>query len=165
MTCVALLGMGLRVYGVTLVTKSVVPVPPKDAHAFLATPVNWPKVVLSSHAVSGTADLTRPIAVGEVVDEIFGAPPILPLRVSWTCAEADCDRGVLKFVSPEGLAGVARNCEMSFTITTAEQTSADVVLTMSYEPVSPIARLATPLLALDNALALKLALPGAVRGT
>ena len=45
--------------------------------------------------------------VGDTVDEIFGAPPVLPLQVSWTCTLSDVDAGLLRFSSPDGLDGVA----------------------------------------------------------
>lgn len=91
------------------------------------------------------------------MDEIFGAPPVLPLSVSWTCAESDPGRGVLRFVAPEGLSGVASDCEMAFAIDGTDS-GCDVTLKMSYQPVSPLATVAAPVLAADNALALRVLL-------
>ena len=88
--------------------------PAAVVHDFLATPANWPSIVLSSWSVEG--DVSSPAEVGSSVDEIFGAPPVLPLRVSWSCASTDRDRGALKFVSEDGLPGVASNCVMEFAV-------------------------------------------------
>ena len=97
----------------------------------------------------------KPLPVGSSVDEIFGLPPILPLEVSWTCT---ADGNPLIFNAPEGLAGIAENCCMEFTAT-PDGSSTNIELVMSYDPVSPLADIASPILAIDNAIALKLTLP------
>ena len=147
---------------IRLVTIASLPdVPPARATAFLQTPANWPKVVLSSQAVKGVdgVDVTAPLPPGASVDEVFGAPPVLPLSVRWTCTEAVSGERLV-FSSPDGLAGVATACKMEFSVAPLASSGGGctVELAMSYEPVSPIAALATPLLAADNALALKVLL-------
>ena len=148
----------------TLSTRTVVPssTAPAALHDFLATPTNWPKIVLSSWSVEGASvDEDRPLAEGESVDEIFGAPPVLPLSVRWTCEQSDKERGILKFKSPAGLEGVASDCKMEFEITPGADGTA-LELLMSYEPVSPLAVVASPVLVADNAFALKVLLPRAL---
>jgi len=94
------------------------------------------------------------------VSEVFGLPPLFPLRVQWTCVEACQESGSLAFSSPAGVAGIATDCQMVFVIApTADGGGSQLELTMSYEPSSPLASLALPVLSLDNAIALKLLLP------
>ena len=65
----------------TLTTRSRVPnATPEDLQQFLATPANWPRIVLSSVGVEG-ASTAAPLRPGAEVDELFGLPPVLPLRV------------------------------------------------------------------------------------
>lgn len=140
---------------------------------FLATPANWPRIVASSWAVEGDA-VGKPMRRGARVDEIFGAPPILPLRVAWQCERMDAARGELDVRSSAGLAGVAEDCRMRFVVQPtpaavmragnvgAAQPGATVDLRMSYTPTSPLAVLAIPILAADNWLALNVLLPMAV---
>lgn len=139
----------------TLTTQSVVPVNQEALHDFLATPANWPKVVLSSCSVDGK-HTEQPCTPGVVVEEVFGLPPLLPLSVQWTCVESDKTRGVLIFESASGLEGVAQNCKMQFQIDEGRDArSSEVTLDMSYDATSPLAVIAAPVLSLDNALALK----------
>lgn len=147
----------------TISTRVNIPkVEPGLLHDFLATPANWPKIVLSSWSVEGE-HTDVPCVVGSQVDEIFGLPPVLPLRVRWTCMTSDRDLGALVFESQDGLRGVASNCKMSFAITKEEAGSTtEVELTMCYDPASPLAIAALPVLMLDNAIALMIQLPRAV---
>ena len=146
---------------VRLVTTTSLPdISPERAIRFLSIPSNWPSIVLSSWAVRGT-DIDRPLAPGEVVDEIFGLPPLLPLEVSWTCTSIGESTAV--FDSPSGLAGVAENCQMDFVAEKDGAGGSLLRLAMSYEPLSPLANAAVPLLTLDNAIALKLLLPARLR--
>ena len=151
--------------GLRLVTTATVPASAARVISFLATPTNWPSVVLSSHSVEGVdgAAIGAPLKVGDAVDEIFGAPPLLPLRVRWTCTRADAEEGRLTFASPTGLSGVASQCAMDFTVAADGEGQSSVELAMEYEPLNPIARLATPLLAMDNFLALKVLLGRAMK--
>ena len=64
-------------------------------------------------ASAGSAALDEPLGVGERVTEVFGAPPLLPLRVTWTCVLAE-PPARLEFQSEDGLDGIARNCCMRF---------------------------------------------------
>mmetsp|Transcript_31041 Transcript_31041/g.51895 ORF Transcript_31041/g.51895 Transcript_31041/m.51895 type:complete len:422 (+) Transcript_31041:46-1311(+) len=164
----------------------------RQLHDFLATPTNWPRIVASSHSVRAPprADtrfrgvqprrqqklneenesnllLAVPMDKGAKVDEIFGLPPILPLSVRWECVENTYP--CLKFESAEGLNGIASNCTMTFMIRTEplngkeEHSRAKVDFKMTYIPSSAIAVLATPILALDNTLAIKVLLHRALR--
>ena len=164
LVCFALVG---RVAALRLVTTAQLPgVPPSQATDFLATPANWPKVVLSSHSVKGVGgvDVMQPLQPGGEVDEIFGLPPILPLRVRWTCTAAERGRS-LTFASPTGLEGIATNCGMAFEVASDGAGGSAVELAMTYDPSSPLARLAAPVLVVDNALALKFLLQRSMRGT
>lgn len=142
-------------------TRGRVPgVSPRDLHNFLATADNWPRIVASSWAVEGASN--RPLVQGDVVDEIFGLPPVLPLRVKWTCEKANSEYGLLDVFSASGLSGVAINARMLFMVAADDSGGSIVDLEMSFEPISPIAMLALPILQLDNALALKVLLPRAL---
>ena len=158
-------------HGLTLRTATSLPAPytPARVANFLATPARWPEIVLSSHSVEASGAIESPLGVGDSVDEIFGAPPLLPLAVRWTCTTFDVgdDGGTLAFESPAGLAvgglGVAEACSMRFTLERGAGGGCDLELAMGFAPVSPIARLAAPVLVADNALALKVLLPRALR--
>ena len=99
---------------------------------------------------------------------IFGIGKQQPQSSSATSSNP----GRLEFLSPEGLEGVAQNCEMIFSV--QEETSdsnnsnskskgTEVSLDMKYEPASILAILAVPILTIDNAVALKFLLPAAMR--
>lgn len=148
---------------IRLTTTSRLNVAPKDVFDFVATPQNWPTFVLSSFAVDGSG-CGEALPVGGQVDEIFGLPPLMPLRVQWTCVDADAPRdgnpdGRLTFSSPAGLDGVASDCFMRFVFASDNEGGTELELEMEYAPTSPLATLATPALVLDNALALKVLLP------
>ena len=230
---------------VSVTTDTILPdQSPTDVQQFLASPGNWPKIVTSSVGVSSprsssnnnnknkiknnnNVDLSRPLPVGQQVDEIFGLPPIVRLSVQWTCtksvlpaktrgstssiapppgkelmkkdrlggilggiegmkriaslpqsekADSLSAAGRLEFFSPEGLKGVARECEMIFdilpettttttttTVTASNNKGTKVSLEMKYKPQSILAWLAVPILTLDNAIALQFLLPAAMR--
>ncbi|CAM9510288.1 unnamed protein product [Heterosigma akashiwo] len=133
-----------------------------EVQNFIATTSNWPKIVLSSVAVEGS-NCDKPLKRGETVKEVFGFPPIIPLDVEWKCVENDLSTGTLNVFSEQGLAGVASNCRMLFDIQPYEGTGCTVDLEMSYEPQSPLAVLAQPVLSVDNAFALKVLLPAAIQ--
>ena len=175
----------------------------QEVFHFLATPTHWPSIVASSHSVQKSSikhkmnhnnDIDRPFQVGDHVDEIFGLPPLLPLRVTWECivsemelesASASASIGRLEFVSPEGVPPLATNCRMKFQISSSSISSSSqssvksnvnvdanvdanvnvkVDLTMEYEALNPIVMFAaTPLLNVDNSLALKVLLPLAMK--
>jgi hypothetical protein len=142
----------------TLTTRSRIPnTTPRDLQRFLATPANWPRIVLSSIGVEG-ASTTSPLRPGAEVDELFGLPPVLPLRVTWRCEAADATS--LDVRSADGLDGVATECRMAFAIE-ADGDGSIVDLAMSYEPASPLALLGAPVLVVDNWLALNVLLPRA----
>ena len=145
----------------TLTTRSRIPnARPQQLQQFLATPANWPRIVLSSVGVEG-ASTAAPLRPGAEVDELFGLPPILPLRVKWRCEDASSN--TLDVRSSDGLAGVATDCRMDFAIE-ADDDASVVDLAMSYEPASPLALLAAPVLIVDNWLALNVLLPNAFSG-
>ena len=146
----------------TLTTRSRVPnSTPQELQQFLATPANWPRIVLSSVGVEG-ASTAAPLRPGAEVDELFGLPPVLPLRVKWRCEAAGAS--TLDVRSADGLAGVATDCRMDFSIE-ADGDASVVDLAMSYEPASPLAVLAAPVLIVDNWLALNVLLPRAFSGS
>ena len=146
----------------TLTTRSRIPnATPQELQQFLATPANWPRIVLSSVGVEGAAT-AAPLRPGAEVDELFGLPPILPLRVKSRCEDASSN--TLDVRSSDGLAGVATDCRMDFAIE-ADGDASVVNLAMSYEPASPLALLAAPVLIVDNWLALNVLLPRAFSGS
>uniref|UniRef100_A0A7S1DB23 Uncharacterized protein n=1 Tax=Cyclophora tenuis TaxID=216820 RepID=A0A7S1DB23_CYCTE len=130
----------------------------QELQDFLATPTNWPRIVASSHSVERVSNqVDTPLLPGEQVKEIFGFPPLLPLSVCWTCERNDDE--LLEFLAPEGLENVARNCRMVFNFQEEQTKAVMVTLTMEFDPLSPIAIAALPLLTADNGIAMKLMLP------
>jgi hypothetical protein len=145
---------------VSLRTSTRIPgITKEEALDFLATARNWPEIVLSSWDVKGCID--KPLRKGDIVEEIFGLPPILPLSVAWTCVQVDRKAGILDVRSPEGVPGVASDCRMLFNVQ-EENGSVRVDLCMEYQPRNLIGNLAIPVLTLDNTLAVKILLPNAI---
>jgi len=130
-----------------------------DANAlldFLGRPVHWPQIVASSNKVeSNSINVEDAMKPGQSVDEVFG---LGLLSVRWTCTESGPGRFVVQ--SPSGVPGIAKDCSMTFDI--ADNT-AD--FTMGYVPESPLAYLATPILVVDNWLALNVLLPASLDST
>lgn len=142
---------------IQLSTRTSIPnVTPERLNDFLATPANWPRIVLSSWSVDGER-IETPFSTGDVVDE-FLTPPVW--RVRWTCTDRSAESLIFE---SEGLDGVASDCKMAFSFAEVSGGGAEVELEMSYAPTSPIATLATPILAIDNAIAVKLLLPRALQ--
>lgn len=148
---------------------------------FLARPIHWPEIVASSNRVdvvdnnssrskssrgsrsssdSKDWDPSLPLRPGSSVQEYFG---LNLLSVDWTCTENKPGRLIVK--SPKGLVGIADSCVMDFSIKEATGTISQttVVLTMEYNPLSPVALLATPALVADNWIALNVLLPAAIK--
>jgi hypothetical protein len=163
---------------ISLSTKSKLPqTPPDELFQFLASPANWPKIVASSSSVESppngkkknVVDLTQPLPQGQSVNEIFGLPPLFPLSVTWQCVKSipptNTRIGRLEFYSIDGVPGIATRCKMNFDIdSTTNERGSNLSLEMEYEPQSPLAVLATPILTVDNALALKVLLPSVLLG-
>ena len=132
MRAVVALSLVAAARGVALRTRARVPnCTPNNLHAFLATPRNWPDIVLSSVGVEGAA-ADAPLKRDGVVDELFGLPPVLPLRVAWRCEATDPNRGLLDVRSADGLAGVAKDCRMLFDVSADGDDASVVELEMSY---------------------------------
>lgn len=137
----------------------------KELQDFLATPTNWPNIVLSSHSVKcpSTKDnrVNVPLQVGDYVEEVFGLPPLLPLSVIWKCVESR--DGYLEFYSKNGVPNLAYECKMIFNIQQDKDDSVVVDLTMEFEQKNPLIPFAIPILSLDNNLALNVLLPIAIK--
>jgi hypothetical protein len=130
-----------------------------DLQDFLSRPIHWPDIVASSNSVSSTrGNVKEPLQAGSSVQEYFG---LNLLSVTWTCTRNE--PGTLMVESPDGLPGIAKQCQMKFDISTTSDDTAKVVLTMGYDPVSPIALAATPVLMLDNWMVLQVLLPLALK--
>jgi len=127
----------------------------RDLQDFLSRPANWPGIVASSNRVENK-DPSLPLKKGMQVKEYFGANL---LSVDWTCRESQPGQ-TLVVESPNGLPGIADKCAMRFKIQDNQ-----VQLEMEYNPLSPIALLATPVLVVDNWIALNVLLPAAVDPT
>ena len=122
---------------------------------FLARPVHWPQIVASSDRVQSSSskyDVTLPMKPGKTVLEYFG---LGLLSVEWICRQSK--PGTFLVESPKGVPGIAKDCSMDFDIQDDQ-----VTLTMGYTPESPIAILGTPVLVVDNWIALNVLLPAAV---
>mmetsp|Transcript_7754 Transcript_7754/g.10169 ORF Transcript_7754/g.10169 Transcript_7754/m.10169 type:complete len:280 (-) Transcript_7754:239-1078(-) len=118
---------------------------------FLSRPGNWPDIVASSNRVENK-NPSLPLREGMRVKEYFG---LNTLSVEWICRE---DKpGVFVVESPGGVEGIADQCFMRFNVKDNQ-----VQLQMEYNPLSLIALLATPVLIVDNWIALNVLLPAAV---
>lgn len=158
-----------------LTSSSTIPyLSPTNLHNFLATPTNWPQIVLSSHSVKCPSFTNNrvdiPLREGDYVEEIFGLPPLLPLSVVWECVSSDVDDGLLEFYSKDGVPGFASECKMIFNIQQIQHdgqeelgdtTCCVVKLIMEFEMTNPLIPLAVPFLSIDNNLALNVLLPRA----
>jgi hypothetical protein len=139
---------------------------PDQVYDFLGIPANWPRIVLSSSDVKGVNLDVNKLAKASsksTIEEFFG-----PLSVTWNCVQATNGNryksgAKLGFVSPEGVRGLVSDCSMSFEMNEGKGGTTDVELTMEYEPQNVLGLLAIPILTVDNAIALKLALPNAIR--
>jgi hypothetical protein len=87
-----------------------------------------------------------------VVQEYFG---LGLLSVEWTCRQST--KGTFVVELPNGVPGIAIDCSTSFDFQDNQ-----ITLTMGYTPVSPLAIFATPVLIVDNWIALNILLPAAV---
>lgn len=146
---------------IQLTTRAKIPfLSATELQDFLARPIHWPQIVASSDGVSCKNDKDDdprlPLTPGKSVDEMFG---LGLLSVTWTCTQSK-PGSLLEVKSPEGVPGIAKDCSMRFDIQENQ-----VILTMGYEPVSPLALLATPVLVVDNWIALNVLLPAAVDPT
>ena len=87
----------------SLRTKAIIPTNKDAVHDYLATADNWPSIVLSSFAVNGK-NTNQPMKKGDVIEEVFGLPPLLPLAVEWKTIDINKKKGVIEVVSPSGIA-------------------------------------------------------------
>eukprot|EP00977_Amphora_coffeiformis_P013970 scaffold3821_cov173-Amphora_coffeaeformis.AAC.9 len=139
------------IFALQLTTTARSRLPAVELHDFLARPIHWPQIVASSDSVSSDdQDPSLPLRPGKSVDEFFG---VGLLSVKWTCKQSKTG-SLLVVESAHGIPGIAKDCSMRFDVQDDE-----VTLTMGYEPVSPLAILATPVLIVDNGIALNLLLP------
>ena len=79
-----------------------------EAFDLVATPTNWADLAVASHRVSGQAN-TR-LQAGDRVEELAGAPPLLPLQFDWTCEVCDPEAGILALESTAGAGPFAAGC-------------------------------------------------------
>lgn len=109
-------------------------------------------------------NIEEPLSIGDSIDEVFGLPPILPLRVTWECVANDENTGSIEFFSSSGLPLIANECRMKFKLTESKRSLDDIVVNfeMEYNPKSFIAILASPLLSLDNSFAIRVLLPNVI---
>ena len=149
---IILIGLCHSVDSIQLTTKARSKLSAADLQDFLSRPVHWPQIVASSNRVSNE-NPNDPLLPGRSVEEYFG---LGLLSVKWICRESK-PASCLVVESPAGVPGIAKDCLMRFDFQDNE-----VTLTMGYEPVSPLAVLATPVLVLDNWIALNVLLPAAV---
>jgi hypothetical protein len=127
---------------------------------FMSRPIHWPQIVASSDRVEvvsssnnkSSTSSSLPLRPGMVVQEYFG---LGLLSVEWTCRQST--KGTFVMESPNGVPGIATDCSMSFDFQDNQ-----ITLTMGYTPVSPLAIFATPVLIVDNWIALNILLPAAV---
>ena len=162
-----------------LTSSSTIPkISQTNLHNFLATPTNWPQIVLSSHSVKCPSfhdnRVDVPLRESDYVEEIFGLPPLLPLSVVWKCVSSNVDDGILEFYSKDCVPGFANECKMIFNIQQIQQVGQEelgdnymdttccvVKLIMEFEMTNPLIPLAVPFLSIDNNLALNVLLPRA----
>lgn len=144
----------------TISTDTFLDADPAEVLAIVATASSWPSIVLSSTSVKGQTN--RPLRPGDSVEEYFGVPPLWSPCVQWTCKSCDFKKGILDVQSSDGVDGLADSCRMLFTAR-EEAGGTRLRLDMSYRPRGWLAKLARPLLELDNTLALRVLLPSKVK--
>jgi hypothetical protein len=139
-------------WGLQLITTAKSKLSGRELQDFCSRPSNWPKIVASSDKVESKDDPTMPLKRGSSVEEYFG---LGLLSVTWKCEESK--PGTFMVRAPDGVKGIAKDCSMRFVFEDNQ-----VKLTMGYNPISPLAILATPVLIVDNWIALNVLLPIAV---
>jgi hypothetical protein len=145
-------------------TSTLSQVSPSELQDFLARPVHWPEIVLSSNQVmstdGNTAAVEQPLTrSSSSIKEYFG---LNFLSVEWVCTQ-NVPGEKLIVESQDGLKGIAKDCVMDFDIRKGDYNGSSVTLTMNYTPESPLAIAATPVLMADNWIALNVLLPMALR--
>lgn len=157
---------------IQLVTRAKSKLSARQLQDFISRPSNWPQIVASSNKVEPSS-ISSPIAIdlplkkGASIKEYFG---LNLLSVTWTCSESRPGRLLVE--SSDGLGKIADQCTMQFDFVDKNNNNSidrrnyeknyDVQLTMAYNPLSPLAVLATPILVVDNWIALNILLPAAV---
>ena len=137
---------------------------PSAAYTSIASPSQWRSIFLFSNG-GGRRTAGKPIGdfvleAGDTAGETAGAPPILPVRLSWDCREADLESGVLKLAST-GVPGVVTSVERRMLVESDGNGGCRVALETEFERGdSPLALLIEPLLRLDHALSTSVLLPG-----
>ena len=127
---------------------------PSEAFSLISTPSNWASLAVASHRVSGEA-VARPLSVGDTVEELAGAPPLLPLQLEWRCVSADTAQGYLALESVGALSGCRREVRSS-----ATDDGCLVELSISYpSSEAPLSGAVDALVSLDNAITTQLLLP------
>jgi hypothetical protein len=153
-------------YAIQLRTVAKLPRSALSVQDYISRPIHWPEFVLSSNRVSilgngkknKNNDNSQVLTKGMKVEEYFG---MNLLFVEWTCLQNVPGNFV---VTSDGLSGIASNCKMAFTFK-EDTASAEVQMIMEYTPESILAILATPILVVDNWLALNILLKAAVDPT
>lgn len=126
-----------------------------NAFTSLATPTSWRNCFLFTKGSLRNTVLD----VGDTTTETAGAPPILPIKVQWTCREADADGGVLRLES-EGVAGVIEKVERRIVCSDDGNGGCSVSLETEFEGAGPLAVILEPLIRIDHALSMAVLLPG-----
>ena len=116
---------------------------------FLATPVNWPKIVATSNRVDSSDSTLAPMKEGtSPVVEFLGIAGIDLISVVWICEVSEPGRVLVRSI--DGIRGIAENCTLQFDV---DETN--VIFTVQYDAVSVLGLLAAPVLKVDNWLTLK----------
>lgn len=121
------------------VSTAVVDASPADAYTLLATPARWPEIFCFCGKV-GAVDMARqrtasePLVTGAMVDEIAGAPPLIPVRLTWVCEVADVESRTLELKAVGSDAGDARR---SVSVV-ADQGGSRVELVSTFSAPSPL---------------------------
>ena len=134
----------------------------REAFELVATPTNWADLAVASNRVSG--QVTR-LQAGDRVEELAGAPPLLPIKFDWTCEVSDPDAGILTLESAAGAGPFAAGCRREARATATDGGCA-VELSFSYTPAegAPSA-LVDLLVRADNTLSTRLLLPSVAAGS
>ena len=117
-------------------------------------------------STSSSSSSSSILQVGDIVNEYFA---LNQLQVQWECIKNEPNQLIVSSIN--GLDGIATDCIMNFeffndndndAIDNDKESSTVVQLTMEYTPTSPIAIVATPILIIDNWIALNILLPIAI---
>ena len=140
-------------------TASLPMTPPAAAYQTLATPANWPSLLLfcsTAKLVNGAAGgLLRK---GATVEEFAGLVPPLGAQLTWECRVADARRGTLMLDALD-YPGPASDVELCITVRSDGGSGSTVEIGASFLGDGPLGAVVGPALGVEFALSTALLFP------